>query len=334
MEYRERSDPLSWMNWALPAGSLSGVRIFVHWTFPLFLVLYPLVEGIQAGAAWGWMVAVTVVALFGIVLLHEFGHVFAGRREGVEAEKVTLSVLGGLATLGEERVGGAEVRIAAAGPAVNLAFVLLFLPLFAAIGIRIGPDFLNPMWFWPTPVTDGVQTTVQQLAYLIHKANLIVLLFNLIPAFPMDGGRILRGLLHGRQGRIRSTITVTTIALFAAAGILVWAVLSSKLVLAFIAVFVGWSAWVNRRQALAIAQSEMGLYEGYSAFEASVAESTRLSKREEKERKRRETEAEKDREIEARMDELLEKISREGINSLTRKEQAFLTKASQRKSGS
>jgi hypothetical protein len=151
----------------------------------------------------------------------------------------------------------------------------------------------------------------------------------------MDGGRILRGILHGRQGRIRSTITVTTVALFAAGGMLVWAVLSSMLILAFIAVSVGWTAWMTRKQALLVAHSEMGLYEGYASYEKNVAEShrldRRLEKKAEKARERRRKEKEREREIDAKVDELLDKISREGMASLTRQEKSFLTKASQRR---
>jgi len=333
MEYRENREPLGFLNYAFPVGSLSGVRIFLHWTFPLFLLTYSLIEGGRWGATWGWTVALTFVGLFVIVLLHEFGHVFAGRREGIDAERVTLSPLGGMATLGEETEGGAEIRIAAAGPAVNAAFLLIFLPVFAIVGIRIGLDYLNPFHFYPTPTNDGDATFLLQLVYLIHKANLIVLFFNLIPAFPMDGGRILRGILHGRMGQIRSTITVTTVALAAAAVMLIWAVLESMLILAFIAVFVGISAWMTRKRALAIA-AEYGGYELYGAGQSLQFEaqrSRRETREREKRQKLRERETEQERETEARVDELLEKISEHGLGSLTRREKMFLNKASRRK---
>jgi Zn-dependent protease len=333
MEYRENREPLGFLNYSFPVGSLSGVRIFLHWTFPLFLVIYSLVEGRQHGAVWGWQVALTFVGLFAIVLLHEFGHVFAGRREGTDAERVTLSPLGGLATLGEEMEGGSEVRIAAAGPAVNVAFLLIFLPIFAIAGIKIGLDYLNPFWFWPTSTVDGNGTFLRELIYLIHKANLIVLLFNLIPAFPMDGGRILRGILHGRMGRIRSTIAVTTVAIAAAAVLLVWAVLESMLILAFIAVSVGISAYLTRKRAIAIGAEYGGgdIFQGYRPVEYGVEPSRRAERELEKKRKQREKEKAKEREIDARVDELLAKISEHGMNSLTRREKAFLNKASRRK---
>jgi len=205
------------------------------------------------------------------------------------------------------------------------------------VGIRLGLDFLDQFNFWPTPADDGAPTFVQELIYLVHKANLIVFLFNLIPAFPMDGGRILRGILHGRMGQIRSTIAVTTIALFAAAGMLVWGVLQSMLILAFIAVSVGLTAWMTRKRALAVAaEYDMGLggeqMVGASrAFEASLTESRKIAREEEKERQRQEKEIEEESEIEARVDRLLAKISDTGLDSLTRRERAFLEKASRRK---
>jgi Zn-dependent protease len=333
MAYRENREPLGFLNYAFPVGSLSGVRIFLHWTFPVFFLIYTLAEGGRHGAEWGWKVALTFVGLFVIVLLHEFGHVFAGRREGIDAERVTLSPLGGLATLGEEMEGRSEVRIAAAGPAVNVVFLLLFLPVFALVGIRIGLDYLNPLDFWPTPTDDGNGTFLRELIYLVHKANLIVLLFNLIPAFPMDGGRILRGFLHGRMGRIRSTVAVTTVALFAAAAMLVWGVLESNLFLAFIAVSVGISAWLTRKRALMIA-AEFGQFEAFNGFRTagySVEPDRRAERELEKKRKRREREKAKEREIERKVDDLLAKISEHGMGSLTRREKAFLNKASRRK---
>ena len=130
----------------------------------------------------------------------------------------------------------------------------------------------------------------------------------------------------------------TTVALFIAAAFLVWAVLEGRLILAFIAVSVGITAWMTRRRAIEVqGEFETG-FAGYdfsmgnTSLRSSMREAQRIEKQEEKERKAREKEAEREREIEEKVDELLEKISREGMDSLTRRERTFLERASRRRS--
>ena len=326
------------LNWCIPAGRISGVAVGIHWSFPLTFVLYSLSARAEGGPRWGYTIAGTILLLYGIVLAHEFGHVFAARREGIGTDRVMLWPLGGLAYLGENSSGPAEVRIAAAGPAVNLGFAILLLPVVALLGFPISPGLFDP-FHWGIPLlTDGkISGFGQDLAWCVYKANLIGLYFNLIPAFPMDGGRILRGILHPRMGLVRSTIAVTTVALVAVGGFAIWAVAASNFLLLLIAVFVGYSALATRRQVKAVAE-EMGT-DGFLGYDFSMGhtslgnakEDRAEEKRREKEAARRERERLREREMEEELDRLLEKISREGLPSLTRRERAFLDKASRRK---
>lgn len=128
-----------------------------------------------------------IVILFLCVLLHEFGHVFAARRYGIKTPDVTLLPIGGVASL--ERMPekpGQEIVVALAGPAVNLVIALV---LILVLGARFDLSQMAQL--------EQAQST---LAGRVAAANVTLLLFNLIPAFPMDGGRVLRALLAEPMG--------------------------------------------------------------------------------------------------------------------------------------
>jgi Zn-dependent protease len=163
------------LSWKL--GRVAGIDVFVHPTFLLILLFPQVREG-------GWLVLATVLALFGCVLLHELGHALMARRFGIETQDITLYPIGGVARLLRiPRSPGAELAIALAGPAVN----------FAIVAGLLGLDFLGLVGPW------------SDAAGVLIGMNLMLGLFNLIPAFPMDGGRVLRALLSPGLGRLRAT---------------------------------------------------------------------------------------------------------------------------------
>jgi stage IV sporulation protein FB len=138
-----------------------------------------------------------LLALFACVLLHEFGHIFMARRFGVLTPDVILLPIGGVARL--ERIPSEpkqELLIAIAGPAVTLAIVLVLYIVLAASGAR--------------PTIGELEPDNDLLTFLL-RVNLFLLLFNLIPAFPMDGGRVLRALLASRMGLLRATRVAATL---------------------------------------------------------------------------------------------------------------------------
>ncbi|ODT97910.1 MAG: Zn-dependent protease [Planctomycetes bacterium SCN 63-9] len=169
------------MSWKL--GRIAGIDIYIHSTF-LLLLFFP-------GMATAGLLLVLV---FGCVLLHELGHALAARRFGIDTADITLYPIGGVARLNRiPKAPGAEFLIALAGPAVNFAIVLILL----ALGILFHAL--------------GVHGLIDELLDWLMIINLSLGLFNLIPAFPMDGGRILRAGLSGWLGRARATSIAATI---------------------------------------------------------------------------------------------------------------------------
>lgn len=185
------------MRWSFLLARISGIEVRIHLTF----LLLPAFIGLQAwqmgGAPAALNAVVFVCLIFFCVLLHEFGHAYAALGYGIRTPDITLLPIGGLARL--ERMPekpSQEFFIAIAGPLVNVAIA-------AALGLALGewPDFRLDRLFGPQ------QGILRQL----YKANVVLVLFNLIPAFPMDGGRIFRSTLatflpHGRATRIAASV--------------------------------------------------------------------------------------------------------------------------------
>ena len=206
------------MSWSFPIGRLLGSELRVHATFFLLLAWI----GAVAYAEGGWPAALTnvafICALFACVVAHEFGHALMARRYGIATPDITLLPIGGLARL--ERMPekpGQEIAVALAGPAVNVViWAVLVVFLGAGAPVETLAEIDDPAaGFWA------------RLAAL----NLFLALFNLLPAFPMDGGRVFRALLTVPMGRVRATRT-------AALGGQVMAFGFGNLLLLLIAVFI------------------------------------------------------------------------------------------------
>ncbi|MFL5402205.1 MAG: site-2 protease family protein [Gemmatimonadales bacterium] len=179
------------MKWSYRIGRIAGTDIKVHVTFLLVVGLWAFrgyEEGGPSGALAG---ALALLALFGCILLHEFGHILMARRFGVRTPDVILLPIGGVARL--ERIPDEprqELLIALAGPAVTLAIIVVLFLVLRLSG---------------TPVTLGQLNPEGPFLAQLMAVNAYLLLFNLIPAFPMDGGRVLRALLASRLGLVRGT---------------------------------------------------------------------------------------------------------------------------------
>jgi Zn-dependent protease len=162
-------------------GSVFGITVRVHW---LFLALMVLVPFLPAGGVGPLEKLSLLLLLFGVVFLHELGHSLVARRFGIRVYDITFWPLGGMARMSEipERPK-TEILIASAGPAVNFALAALALPL--ALWSQSALD---------EPVSNGMQFLASTSGYFV-AVNLLLGVFNLVPAFPMDGGRVLRALL-------------------------------------------------------------------------------------------------------------------------------------------
>jgi Zn-dependent protease/CBS domain-containing protein len=214
------------MKWSWTLGRVAGIDIRMHWTF-LLLLGWVAASAYAAGRGWGFAVfGITfILAIFACIVLHELGHALTAKRYGISTRDITLLPIGGLARLEElPEDPKQEFFIAAAGPAVNVAIAgILFIGLWMIQGIPAGI----------MPTEDPANTFFANLMWV----NVALVLFNLLPAFPMDGGRILRALLatkmhYGRATNIAARIGQGMAILFAAAGLYI------NPILLLIAVFV------------------------------------------------------------------------------------------------
>jgi stage IV sporulation protein FB len=201
------------MLWSFPIAVIAGTVVRLHVTFLLFLIWIGAAQWRAGGQQAALEGILYIVLIFACVLAHEFGHIFAARRYGIRTPEVTLSPIGGVASL--ERIPEKpreELVVALAGPAVNVVIALaLFLVLGATVDFERAAQIENP----------GVGLLVR-----LAGANLFLVLFNLIPAFPMDGGRVLRAILamrrpHAQATRIAARIGQGAAFLFALAGLFI-----------------------------------------------------------------------------------------------------------------
>ena len=230
------------MPWSWKVGRLAGIDVYVHATFLLLLgwvaVRHWVEEHSVAAVASG---VLFILALFGCVILHEYGHALTARRYGIPTRDITLLPIGGVARL--ERMPddpAQELWVALAGPAVNIAIAALLLPAVLVTGRVEMPDTLG--------VTDG------PLLERLVAVNLSLALFNLLPAFPMDGGRVLRALLARRLEYTRATQVAANVGQFMAL-VFGFAGLQGNPFLLFIALFV----WIGAAQESSAAQMRYAL---------------------------------------------------------------------------
>src|SRR5262245_17665187 len=212
------------MSWSLTIGRIAGTDVRLHITFILFLIWIFAANWAAAGPEQAWSTLAFLILQFACVVAHEFGHVFAARHYGIATPDVTLLPIGGLARL--ERISEEpreEFVIAIAGPLVNVAIAFVLVVFF-------GAKFDLGVW---TTIDSSKVSMIDRLAMV----NVFLVLFNLIPAFPMDGGRVLRALLAARMGFTRATEVAAMIGQgFAFA--LGFIGLFSNIMLIFIAIFV------------------------------------------------------------------------------------------------
>jgi Zn-dependent protease/CBS domain-containing protein len=222
------------MGSSFKVGRAFGIDVKVHWTFFLLLFFFAFVGYQGTGNLVGALVTTAViVALFVCVLLHEFGHSLVAQRLGIEIPDITLLPIGGVARLKAlpERPMD-EVKIAVAGPLVNVVLA----PIFYGIGIALGADPLDI----GSPV--GGFGSVGQFFVYLGVINVALVVFNMLPAFPMDGGRVLRGLLASRLGPVRATDISSAVGQFFALAFFLVGILSGNFFLALIAVFIFFGA--------------------------------------------------------------------------------------------
>lgn len=231
---------------SLRLGKLFGVDIILHSTFWL-LVLYFAVMGLFSGGPMGSLLYLGIGSLvFTIVVMHEFGHIFAARYYGIQTKDIVLTPLGGMArSQGRFKTPTEELVVALAGPMVNFALAGLIY-LLSPFALKMeGPAWLPEL-----------------LGYMLG-INLVLGIFNLVPSYPMDGGRVLHAFLSFRNPPLKAMETTVKIGRWAALAIALFSLYQGSIMGVFIAIFISVTAWMElSRMRLAKMQEEgMGLFE-------------------------------------------------------------------------
>lgn len=222
------------MRFSLTLGRVYGTAVRLHVTFLVLLAVIGAVAWAQGGAALGVAAVAFIAAVFGCVLLHEFGHILAARRYGVRTPEVVLLPIGGVARM--ERMPETprqEIVVALAGPAVNLVIAAV---LVVALGGL--PSFAATL-----------ETSTGGLAGRLLYANLFIAAFNLLPAFPMDGGRVFRALLSWWQGPARGTLIAARTGQGFAILLALLGLAGGNLLLVLVAAFIFLAAGAENRMA-------------------------------------------------------------------------------------
>ena len=212
---------------------LAGIDVFLHWSW--FLVAaYQISYRIHNYSTSVWCV-LEYVALFAIVLMHEFGHALACRSVGGRADQIILWPLGGVAYVDPPQRPGATLWSIAAGPLVNVA---LF-PALSGIWLLAGVQHWNL-----------TMPNLNEFVTVMWYINLVLLVFNLLPIYPLDGGQILRSVLWFMVGRARSLMIASTIGMVSVVLLLIFAI--KDMWLGVLAVFALIQCWSGLQQARAL----------------------------------------------------------------------------------
>ena len=214
--------------WSFSIGSVLGTEVRIHFTFMLLLLWVGASGWLASGPAAAVNIVTLLVLVFACVVLHEFGHILAARHYGVRTPEVVLLPIGGVSRL--ERIPEEprqEFVIAIAGPLVTLAIALV---LIVVLGGLPKSDVVEK--------SQGLYGIVAQLAYI----NLGLFVFNLLPAFPMDGGRVLRAGLAAWFGHERGTRMAAGVGQMAAVLLGIAGIYSNNIILVLIAVFIYFAA--------------------------------------------------------------------------------------------
>lgn len=187
------------MKWSFKLGQVAGIGVFVHWTFVL-LIAYVVYLYVSHGSDIAGVVQgiLFVLTIFACIVLHELGHALTARRFGIHTRDITLLPIGGVARL--ERMPEnpmQELLVALAGPAVNVVIAMV---LFVVLGVWFGLALFSDLKLLSDTLMAGGSFLLP-----VMLANVALVAFNLVPAFPMDGGRVLRALLAQVIDYVRAT---------------------------------------------------------------------------------------------------------------------------------
>jgi Zn-dependent protease len=282
--------------------------------------------------------ALLMAALVATTLAHELAHCFAARAAGGHADEILLWPLGGLSYVGHRGTPREDIRVAAAGPLVHVPLAGI-----AAGGLALAGfwdwGLLNPLGSW-APFQPFEAHFGANLAVGVLKLQVVLFLFNLlVPAYPLDGGRILANLLVLRHGRERAAAILSYVSTPVGVALLLWGLLQQNFLLAFTGVWVIFESLQIRRLARLGEVHAHPMFAEVSEFDYLPEGPSRRRKgwlarwRERRAQRRALRRREREDRERAEVDAILEKVSRQGIGALTARERRILEEASRRRRG-
>jgi Zn-dependent protease len=325
--------------WRFRIGTVFGITVRVHVLFIIGAVFVlaqafgQAPEGYRAPSILQTLAQLGI--LFFIVLIHEFGHCYGARATGGQANEILLWPLGGLAYVEPPHTPRAHFLTTAAGPAVNVVFCALSASMLIVLA---GPGAVpwNPLtalyhcWLLPDVLARWIA--------IFFAWNYILLLFNLLPIYPLDGGRMLHALLWPSKGYRQATLTATYVGMVGAIALGIAGLLTSTMMMTVIAVFGFVTCYYDRRVLRMGMLEESGEFgydfsQGYKAFdEDAIEKPPGYWKRRKlaRETARRQRQAEEARLLKEQVDRILAKVHREGMAALTASERRILQRETDR----
>jgi Zn-dependent protease len=328
------------MSWSLPLFRVFGIDVRIHLFF-LILIAWQVLDAAWPAAGGGssgsvrlslFYVLIRIAAVFSIVLLHEFGHSLTCRKWGGSSDEILMWPLGGLAYCVPPHSWKAHLATAVGGPMVNVLLLCVTIP---TMGLRtgdwIGAAFPNPFTF--APPRECIEHLGWFAVYAVHHFALVLLLFNLVPLYPLDGGRIAQAIFWPYVGYARSVRFSCRLGFVGAIGLLLLGALTTNMTLLAIAFFGGVTC-VRTLQQLSYTEEMLGYEdsEGTAIAQSAMERESPDDRRErEAELKRRAKEEETKAREAAEFDRILDKIRVSGMNSLTAAERRALERETERR---
>ncbi|SRR5208283_5136361 len=232
-----------------------GIDVFLHWSW-FVVAVFEINNRAGRYSSITWNV-LEYLALFFIVLLHEYGHMLACRQVGGRANQIVLWPLGGVAYVDPPPRPGATLWSIAAGPLVNVAlFPILFMLLVVSRALG---------WAQTMP-------NIRELVRAVFAINTVLLMFNMLPIYPLDGGQIVRSLLWFVLGRARSLMVATLIGFVGVAGLIVLALRIGSVWFGVLSFFILVNCWAGLKQSVALLRlSRLPRREGFACPRCKAA---------------------------------------------------------------
>jgi Zn-dependent protease len=331
--YRDRNsssgNPLLWIfSGSVPLFTAFGIRVRMHATLLVLIVLLLATSGLQGGMGIANAMTFSVL-LFGIILLHEFGHCFAARSVGGEANEILMWLLGGLAFADAPRRPWPQFVVAVGGPLVNVAICAITAGAIWLINLH------DPRFHWNPLSLGGVGMASFYLRWTF-SISMGLLIFNLLPIYPLDGGRILQAILWVKLRYYRATLVTYVVGMVGSVLLAMYGLTIFRSGYGLLIILIAASCFMLCYQSRAQLKADgPWAYEDdgidYSAASWQPESPSRKHKKLSRRAKRRlRKQAEREESEQSRIDMILAKVSAKGMQSLTWSERRALRKATER----